>query len=545
MIDHHLNPRDAYTAQAIAAFYAKGYWTDETMADVIDRRAAADPDHPLIFDGDVVVSNVQARATAYRIAAGLRELGVRAGDCVAIQLPSWHEYVLSYFAASRIGAVTVPLMPIYRHKEVEYILRQTQARVYIGTSAAEGFDHVTMVRQLRSGLPDLHQIVTVRSAADVGEWRYEDLAAGTRVPDAASLGPKPHADAGHLIGFTSGTEAEPKGCFHTWNSYSFTPRMQRRVYGVGRDDIELVVSPPTHTAGLAAGVLKPLVSDAAMCLMPKWTPTTALELISGHGVSMATGATPFIAMLAEAFDPAVHDVSTFRMFLCGGAPVPAALVARVRETLGTTRVLPVYGQTESLIVTTCRPDDSDARAATSSGYPVEGVEVAILGPEGLELPPGEIGEICYRTPGAMLGYWREPEATAAVIDTQRWRHSGDLGHQDDAGYLQITGRIKDMIIRGGMNISSREVEELLVQHPNVVAAAVIGIPDERLGERVGAFIVADGAVPSVAELAMFLEARFRLAKQKLPEVLHVVPELPMTATGKVSKRDLRDLLATV
>ena len=297
---------------------------------------------------------------------------------------------------------------------------------------------------------------------------------GSGVPDGELLGPGPDPDAGHLIGFTSGTESQPKGCFHTWNSYSFTPRTQRLLYEVTPDDIALVVSPPTHTSGLAAGLLKPLVSGAAACLMPKWSPQEALRLIGRHRVTMATGATPFIAMLAEAYDPAVHDVSSFRMFLCGGAPVPAALIARVRQTLGTTKVLPVYGQTESLILTTCLSADTDERAATSSGRAVPGAQVAIVGPAGTPLPAGETGEIWYRTPGAMLGYWRNPEASAAAIESDGWRHSGDLGYLDAAGYLQITGRIKDMIIRGGVNISSREVEEMLEQHPRVAAAAIVG-----------------------------------------------------------------------
>jgi acyl-CoA synthetase (AMP-forming)/AMP-acid ligase II len=211
----------------------------------------------------------------------------------------------------------------------------------------------------------------------------------------------------------------------------------------------------------------------------------------------------------------------------------------VRATLGTTKVLPVYGQTESLILTTCVPGDSDERAALSSGRPVEGVQVAIIDRDGTPFGAGEPGEICYRTPGAMLGYWRDPDANAAMIGDGGWRHSGDLGYLDDAGYLQITGRIKDMIIRGGVNISSREIEEMLEQHPRVVSAAVVGVPDERLGERIGAFVVATGAEPTLAELTAFLEEHFRLARQKLPEVLRVVPELPMTATGKVAKQELR------
>ncbi len=531
-------PRGTYFAATVAWFYDRGYWTSETLPDVLDRRAAADPDRPLIIDGETVLPNGQVRAAAYRVAAGLRSLGIGAGQRVAVQLPNWPEYVLTYFALARLGAIIVPLMPIYRHKEVGFILRLTGASGYIGTSAGS-FDHLAMVRELRGDAPELRRIVTVRGAARPGEARYEDLAAGTGMPPEELLGPRPDADAGHLIGFTSGTESQPKGCFHTWNSYSFTPRMKRHLYGVTPDDIELVVSPPTHTSGLAAGVLKPLLSGAAICLMPKWSPQEALRLISRHHATMATGATPFIAMLADAHDPAVHDVSSFRLFLCGGAPVPAALIARVRETLGTTKVLPVYGQTESLILTTCVPGDSDDRAASSSGRPVEGVQVAIVDRGGTPLAPGETGEICYRTPGAMLGYWRNPDATAAMIGDGGWRQSGDLGYLDEAGYLQITGRIKDMIIRGGVNISSREIEEMLEQHPRVVSAAVVGVPDERLGERIGAFVVATGAEPTLAELTAFLGERFRIAKQKLPEVLRVVPELPMTATGKVSKQELR------
>jgi cyclohexanecarboxylate-CoA ligase/acyl-CoA synthetase len=537
-----LTPRGTYPAETIAGFYERGYWTSETLPDVLDRRAATDPDGPLIIDGPAVVTNAQVRAGAYRVAAGLRSLGVRAGDRVAVQLPNWLEYVLSYFALARLGAVTVPVMPIYRYKEVAYILGLTGASVYVGTSG-EDFDHLAMVRELRGSLPGLTRILAVRSAAQPGEIRYEELAAGSGVPDEELLGPRPDPDAGHLIGFTSGTESQPKGCFHTWNSYSFTPRMQRRLYEVTPDDVELVVSPPTHTSGLAAGLLKPLVSGAAACLMPKWNPQQALELIGRRRVTMATGATPFIAALAAAYDPAVHDVSSFRIFLCGGAPVPAALIARVRETLGRTKVLPVYGQTESLMLTTCLSADSDERAATSSGRAAPGVQVSVVGQAGTPLPAGETGEICYRTPGAMLGYWRNPDATMAAIDSVGWRHSGDLGYLDAAGYLQITGRIKDMIIRGGINISSREVEEMLDQHPRVRTAAVVGVPDDRLGERVGAFVVASGAEPTLAELTAFLAERFRLAKQKLPEVLRVLPELPMTATGKVNKQELRAQLA--
>jgi acyl-CoA synthetase (AMP-forming)/AMP-acid ligase II len=530
--------RSTYPGETIAWFYERGYWTSETLPDVLDRRAATSPDRPLIIDGPTVLSNAQVREAAYRVAAGLRALGVRAGDRIAVQLPNWPEYALTYFALARLGAVIVPLMPIYRHKEVAYILDLTEASAYVGTSS-EAFDHLAMVRDLRGGLPDLKTIVTVRSAAQPDEARYEDLVAGRAVPDEDLLGPRPDPDAGHLIGFTSGTESQPKGCFHTWNSYSYTPRMQRLLYGVTPDDIALVVSPPTHTSGLAAGLLKPLVSGAAACLMPKWSPQEALRLIGQHRATMATGATPFIAMLAEAYDPAAHDVSSFRMFLCGGAPVPAALIARVRQTLGTTKVLPVYGQTESLILTTCLPGDTDERAATSSGRPAPGVQVAVVGPAGTPLPAGKTGEIWYRTPGAMLSYWRNPDASAAAIDRAGWRHSGDLGYLDTAGYLQITGRIKDMIIRGGVNISSREVEEMLEEHPRVAAAAVVGVPDERLGERVGAFVVPAGAAPSLADLTAFLQERFRLAKQKLPEALYVLPELPMTATGKVNKQELR------
>jgi acyl-CoA synthetase (AMP-forming)/AMP-acid ligase II len=537
------NPRDVYDDATIAEFYARGYWTAETLPDVLDRRAAEAPDHPLVIEDTKTFTAAQTRAASYRLAAGLRDLGIAAGDRVAVQLPAWPEYVLTYFALARLGAVVVPLMPIYRHKEVAYVLDITEARAYVGSTVAGGADHLAMVRELRPGLPELKHIVTVRSDAEAGEARYEDLVAGDGVPDEADLGPRPDPDACHLIGFTSGTEAEPKGCVHTWNSYSFTPRSQTRLYAVGPEDVELVVSPPTHTSGLAAGVLKPLIAGAAMCLMESWDPKSALELVARHGATMATGATPFIAMLADAFDPATHDVSRFRAFLCGGAPVPAELISRTRATLGTTAVLPVYGQTECLILTTCVPEDGDEKAAASSGRPVEGVDIVVCGPDGEALPPGEVGEICYRTPGAMLGYWRRPDATARVIDLNGWRHSGDLGRQDEAGYLQITGRIKDMIIRGGLNISSLEIEQMLAQHPRISAAAVIGVPDTRLGERICAVVVVDGEPLGLSEITDFLRERFRLAKQKLPEFLHVVPEFPMTATGKVSKRDLRDRFA--
>jgi acyl-CoA synthetase (AMP-forming)/AMP-acid ligase II len=325
---------------------------------------------------------------------------------------------------------------------------------------------------------------------------------------------------------------------HTWNSYAFTPRTQCRIYDFGTNDIELVVSPITHTTGLAGGLLKPLVGGGAVCLMDVWEPQRAVDLIDQIGCTQVTGATPFLALLLETVRARPGSGKALRDFICGGAPVPATLVREAADAIGC-RVFAAYGQSEVLLLTSTTVDDDELAASRSDGRPLDGVDIKVVGPEEESLPIGTEGEICYRSPGAMLTYWDNPDAFDKIALPGSWRRTGDLGRLDADGCLRVTGRVKELIIRGGTNISMRELEELLLEHPTVARVAIVGVPDEVLGERVGAVVVpAPGRMPTLADLITYLRDDCKVSKQKLPERFLVVDELPVNATGKVLKFEL-------
>jgi acyl-CoA synthetase len=545
---------EVYGPTRVQRFYDENIWSDTVLAHVIGRWADEIPDQPAIFDGDVEISWSELKLRSDRLAGHLRELGIGRQDRVGIQLPNWWEFVVAHVALARIGVVTVPLMPVYRQHEVAYIAETTQMRAVFTPGTFRRFDYWSMWQGLRGSLADGFMLVGVRldSPTRAGEYAhafegehvhvFEDLAepSGAGI-DESTLGEPPGPDDVYLIGFTSGTESRPKGCVHTWNTYSFTPRQCALIYDVRQDDVELALSPVAHTAGLAAGVIKPFLAGAATCMIDKWDPLEALRLLGPRRVSSATGATVFAEQLvANAGDD--HDLSSFRYFTCGGAPIPAGLGEKVAEVLGA-QLLANFGQTETLCVTSQRLDEPTAAEPGNVGWPLAGAEVRVVA-GGTPTTDGE-GEIEYRGPGGMLGYWNDPAKTAAVMRPDGWRATGDLGRIAADGSLIVTGRLKEIIIRGGMNISALEIEELLLSHPIVAEVAVVGMPDSVLGERVcAAVVVADGHDQDPAVLLRFLSDECHLAKQKLPEKFVFFDALPRTATGKVAKADIRSVAAS-
>jgi cyclohexanecarboxylate-CoA ligase/acyl-CoA synthetase len=542
---------DRHDDVAVKAFYEQGYWTDGTLTSVLDDWCASQPGAVYVSDGEGSLTYAELRGQAYRLAAGLRSLGVGTGDRVVVQLPNWREFAVVYVALARIGAVLVPVMPIYRHDEVAYIARFTGAAGIVTTGVFRGFDHLAMVRELRPRCPALRFVATVRAEPGPdGEVAVEELArpgAGPDVPPGAALGPPPGPDDPHAILFTSGTEARPKGCVHTFNTLGFTLRALGRVLHLTADDVTFMPSPVTHATGLAMGIGAPLVAGGSVHLLDVWDPDAGLRRIAEHRCTNTTTATPFVQMALDAYDPAVHDTSSLRVWLCGGAPVPPPIVQRVEQAWPDCRLLSLYGRSETFLTTVCGFDDPPEQVAASDGRPGPGVDLAVLDGAGYPLGAGEEGEIVQRGPGVMLGYYGDPERTAATFDGGGWCHSGDLGRLTDDGYLRVTGRLKDIIIRGGTNISAREVEEHLLTHPQVRDVAVVAMPDPVLGERACAFVVpaAAGERPSLSEVTLFLRTERRISVTKLPERLEIVDALPTTATGKVQKFALRARVATM
>jgi non-ribosomal peptide synthetase component E (peptide arylation enzyme) len=540
-----IRPQDRYSESEIEGFRAKGYWDSHSLAHYIDQFAAADPDRLALTDNYTELSRGELRSQAYRLALSFKKLGVVAGDRVQAQLPNWNEFVVIYVALARIGAVLVPTMPVYRGDEVKYVIDNSGAKISIVTSDFRSFNYVDMITEIRKTTPAIEHVIVVRGAATGGNLSYDDLIAGDTVPTDDELGPVPTPDAAHAVIYTSGTESRPKGCQHTFATMSFTAhRLATDVFALTDDDVMFMPTPITHATGLAAGILMPLMYGAGVHLIDVWEPNEGLRQIAKHKTTLSMAATPFLQMALGALkaDPA-HDISSMRIWASAGAPIPEAMLTDWKALIPGCLALPVYGNSEALVVTAMRYDDPPEKIVSTDGRAPEGVHLEIRDEEGNALPAGKEGEIKFTSPGMLLGYWNDPEKTAATIGPDGFFATGDLGRVDDDGFLRVTGRIKDIIIRGGLNISAREVEENAAMHPNVAAIAAVSMPDERLGEKVCAFIVADGDELTVGELAAFLQGERHIAPPKCPEKIIYVSELPTTATGKVKKFELRQTAA--
>jgi len=522
-----------------AHYRAEGYWGDTTLPDYVDQWADADPSHPYLSDGASEYTYGEFRRAAWNLGSAITELGAKPGDRIAVQLPNWNEYFLLYAACARLGVVMIPVVPVYRENEVRFIVENSGAVGLVTPAEFRGFDHAGMAAAIASDVPGLAFRIVVRGAAGEGAVALDELLATDH--DTSGLPQKSSPDEPHLILYSSGTESRPKGCLHTWNSSSFLPKQAVDALNMGRDDVMFMPSPVTHALGLTLGVMAPTIAGAAVHLLDVFDPTVALERIATYQCTGTASPAPFIRMMLDALDHDQHDVSRLRFWLSAGAPIPAALVEEAATQFAGCRVVSAYGSSEVMMATVCGSDDPVERVASSDGTPVPGVEIRIVDLDENEAPVGGDGEIRYRGPGRLMEYWNRPELTAAATDADGWWRTGDLGRIDEHGYLRVTGRLKDIIIRGGFNISAREVEEALMDHPAIANVALVGLADPQVGERACAVIVPRGdATVTLEELFNFLTKERRIAVWKVPERIEFVQELPLTATGKVQKFALRD-----
>ena len=531
---------DRLTAEQIADFHASGRWLSTSLTDLVLAQQDRRGDHVFVFDGTSSLTYAQFRERALRTAVGLQRAGIGPGDRVAVQLPNWTEVVVLAAALSRIGGVFVPIMPIYRGEEVGYVLRHCGAVAAVTCGQFRGFDHLAMFRELQPQCPELRALYVARATGGGGASALDDLLVEGDLPALdEEAGPDSSPDDGFMIVYTSGTTSRPKGCFHTFNTLRASSAAIQRALDYSEDDVQFGPSPITHSTGLVTSVVLPLLAGASSYLMEAWDPATALADIARYGCTGAVTATPFLQMLMGAFDPQAHDASSLRFWICAGSPIPGSVVTAARAVFPGCSTLSLYGRSENFLTTMCTLQDPPERSVTSDGRALEGAEVRVVDQNGAELPPGEEGDIAYRGPSHMIGYYENPAETDALFTPDGFSRSGDLGRLDADGYLRVTGRLKDIVIRGGMNISSRELEDHLLTHPGITAVAVVGMPDERLGEKVCAYVVpAPGAELDLASVTAHLRAH-DLAVQKMPERVEVVESLPMTATGKIQKHVLR------
>jgi acyl-CoA synthetase (AMP-forming)/AMP-acid ligase II len=533
---------DRYSHEQTASYYANGLWTDDTLFSSLERQVAERGDKVFATDSTTSYTFTELRDAALALATGLVRRGIGPGDRVAIQIPSWTDFFVMATAISRIGAVIVPIMPIYRRDEVGYIVETAGVKAVFTAGTYRGFDHVGMFLDLARGNPTLETVILVRAdEVPEGATAYADIPVHVDPGAAAAeIGPGVGPDEPFVVVFSSGTTARPKGCLHTFNTMSCGARLLGRGWAYTSEDVQFGPSPVTHTTGLVTSFILPLIHGAGTHVMEAWEPREGLERIAKFRCTAAVTATTFLQMLINVYDPDVHDASSMRFWTSAGAPIPGSFVNTARATLPNMQVLSLYGRTENITTTMCTVEDDPERSVTSDGKALPLQEVAIVDSQGNEVPRGEEGDIAYRGAMNALEYIGQPEETAANYTADGFHRSGDLGIMDADGYVRVTGRLKDIVIRGGLNISVRQVEDLLSAHPAVGDVAVVGMPDERMGEKVCAYLVpADGAEQLTLDQIREYLLGAGLAIQKVPERLEIAETLPTTATGKIQKHVLR------
>lgn len=526
-----------FNEQRRAAYRQQGLWGDASLADYWQQTARAMPDKIAVVDNHGASYNYSALDHAASCLANwMLAKGIESGDRIAFQLPGWCEFTVIYLACLKIGAVSVPLLPSWREAELVWVLNKCQAKMFFAPTLFKQTRPVDLILPLQNQLPQLQQIVGVDKLAPATSSLSLSQIIADNTPLTTAI--TTHGDELAAVLFISGTEGLPKGVMLTHNNILASERAYCARLNLTWQDVFMMPAPLGHATGFLHGVTAPFLIGARSVLLDIFTPDACLALLEQQRCTCMLGATPFVYDLLNVLEKQPADLSALRFFLCGGTTIPKK-VARECQQLGI-KLLSVYGSTESSPHAVVNLDDPLSRFMHTDGYAAAGVEIKVVDDARKTLPPGCEGEEASRGPNVFMGYFDEPELTARALDEEGWYYSGDLCRMDEAGYIKITGRKKDIIVRGGENISSREVEDILLQHPKIHDACVVAMPDERLGERSCAYVVLKAPHHSLSleEVVAFF-SRKRVAKYKYPEHIVVIEKLPRTASGKIQKFLLR------
>ncbi|MGN5235884.1 MULTISPECIES: AMP-binding protein [unclassified Rhodococcus (in: high G+C Gram-positive bacteria)] len=530
--------------------YDSGAWDvpllGDTIGDNLDRTVARHGDR------DALVERATGRRWTYSefaaevdtLALGLLRAGIGKGDRVGIWAPNCAEWTFVQYATAKIGAVLVNINPAYRSHELQYVLAQAGIRMLISAPEFKTSDYAAMIDQVRGECPDLEQVVLI------GRSEWDELVAGGRAAlktdrsplDAARTELSP--DDAINIQYTSGTTGFPKGATLSHHNILNNGFFVGELCHYTEQDKVCIPVPFYHCFGMVMGNLACTSHGATMVIpAPAFDPAATLAAVAEERCTSLYGVpTMFIAELADpSFDTV--DLSSLRTGIMAGSPCPTEVMKQVMERMGMSEVSICYGMTETSPVSLqTRSDDTIEQRVSTVGRVGPHIEVKIVDPAtGLTVPRGEPGELCTRGYSVMLGYWEQAEKTAEAIDTARWMHTGDIGVMDSDGYVSVTGRIKDMVIRGGENIYPREIEEFLYTHPDILDAQVVGVPDEKYGEELMVWVrLREGADAFDAD-ALREFCTGKLAHYKIPRYVHIVDEFPMTVTGKIRKVEMREV----
>ena len=511
---------------------------------LVDEAAARFGGAEALVDGDLRLSFVELRDRVWKMASALGAWGLSPGDRVGVWGPNWWEWAVAALGVHAAGGVVVPINTRFKGDEAAYVLDRSGARLLFCSTDFLGTDHLDMLRNAEGGVPScVEQVVALREPVPPGATGFSDFVAQAQRNAPAGVEPAPVSehDPCHIM-FTSGTTGRPKGVILNHGAICRAYRSWASVIGLREDDRYLIINPFFHSFGLNAGILACLMTGATMIPHPVFDVPSVMARVPQERISMLPGPPAIYQTILNHPDLESFDMSTLRLAVTGAAPVPVPMIEAMRERLGFEVIVTGYGLTEaSGIATMCRHDDPPETISATSGRAIEDVEVRVVGPDGAELPRGEPGEIVVRGYNVMDGYLDDPEATVAAIDSDGWLHSGDIGTMDDAGYVVITDRLKDMFICGGFNAYPAEIESAMLAHPAVGQAAVVGRADQRLGEVGHAFVVpAPGAATGEAARAELVTwCLQRMANYKAPRDVTFVDELPLNASGKVLKQELR------
>jgi acyl-CoA synthetase (AMP-forming)/AMP-acid ligase II len=516
-------------------WFAEGHWREGTLTDIARAAVAEDPAHVLLIEGERRITRAEAWEQSLRLARFLLARGLKPGDVISFQLPNWLETAVIALAARMCGLVINPIPPIYRESELAYILADCGAKMIFVPGSFRKYDHQAAIEALRPSLPALQDVVVVRSD---GALCWEEALSG----EPLSLNELPQTDPASvlIVMYTSGTTGRPKGVLHTHLTYGHRVRAMGEVWSIGPDDVIFMPSPVTHITGAIWAIDMPWMFGNASVLIDVWAADEGIGCIERNRCTVTGGATPFLQQLLDVGRKAPERLASLRMFFCGGTTVSPDLIRSASAAFPGCLFFRCYGSTEMISATLGISDAAQARlGAETDGEIVPPVEMRILDPvNDTPLADGEEGEIIARGPGLFVGYLHPSDNDGAFLDDGFFR-MGDLGRIVEDRYIVITGRKKDIIIRSGENISPKEVEDVLFNHPAVAEVAIVAMPSATTGEKGCAFIIPRaGQVIDLPEIRRFLDTA-GLARQKYPEHVVLVDDLPRVPSGKVRKDLLR------
>lgn len=523
-------------------YYEAGYWTSETVNDVWSRQAKACAEREYVVDDrGHRYTYADVDAAAARLAAWLQDIGVEEGDVVSFQMPVWAEFCIVYVACLKVGAVMHPLSRAFNERDLRFALNQVSCAAFICPAFSRGCRYDTQIAAVVDDVPSLKGVAVFdrdessQSSFPLVEHILQEYEPLTARPARTT------SDDVALILSTSGTTGKPKAVLLTHNNLLYSERAFTSELELTEDDVMFMPAPLNHATGFNHGLLSPLLLGGKVVLQEKFDAVAAIDLMNKEGVTWSMGATPFIYDLLAAIDRTGKRPETLRFYLCGGAPVPGTMVHRARE-LGIV-LCEVYGSTESCPHVFVPPAYALGWNGRFSGRPFKGIEVRVVDAQGNDVPCGVQGEELSRGPHVFVGYLGNPDATAKALSDDGWFASGDLCSMDERGRIRINGRKKEIIIRGGENISAVEVDDAVCGCPGIGDHATIGIPDARLGERICLFAVPTAdARPGVPEVAAYLQSR-NVQKRLWPERVEYIDAIPRTESGKVRRNQLADELA--